>query len=285
MSQFSELVEWFSEPRQNQTDTRRWGVEIESPEVGRVAYMFEDEGWRTCVDESVTSPDCDCDCDSCEHRCDCDNCEIRNGYQEPDHCDHCRTNETASRVKYRQQFTDAERDALAELHRYNSEDMENGGHIHIEARDLTIQQVGLIMKGYLKIEGILGVQFTGREFCHYARDFSEWDETDRLGERYCAVNATNLVRWGRYSSRFTAWADDPDRPALNTNPKGAPSDTWKTTLEFRQFASTARAEIIEARASVCRALVDYFADGGAWYWLARCQTAKEVFELLEPRNH
>lgn len=285
MERFSDLIEWFSKPRHNDTDTRRWGVEIESPEVGRVAYMFEDEGWHIHRDESVTTPDCDCDCESCQHSCDCDRCDIRNGYDYPDHCDNCQSNETASPVKYRQQFTESERDALAELHRYNTEDMENGGHIHIEARDLTIQQVGLVMKGYLKLEAIFGNSLTGREFNHYARNFSEWDENDKLAERYCAVNATNLVRWNRYGGGFRTWADDPDRPAINQNPKGAPMDTWKTTLEFRQFASTARAEVIEARASMMRALVDYFAQGGAWYWLARCETKTQVLELLEPTNH
>ena len=271
-------------PNTLDTVTRRWGVEIESPQVA--VFETSGTGWELTRDESVDEPDCTCTCEECQHDCDCDQCNIRAGYEEPDHCGDCTANELVSPVMFEALFPDDVRRQLSHIQdsmeRYDRETW--GGHIHIEARDLTLQQVGLVQKAWLKIYRILGESFTGRDFGHYCRDFSEWCERDRFDERYTAVNVTNLVRYG--SGGFNVWAEDPDRREIeNMNPKGRPTDTYKTTIEFRQFASTADPQIIEYRASVCRALVDYFASGGAWYWFAKCQTAEELEELLQPQHH
>lgn len=269
---------------QTLTETRRWGVEIESPQVA--IFSTSCTGWELTRDESVDEPECVCECSDCAHDCDCDHCDITNGYRDPDHCGDCTANELVSPVMFTREFTESDREQLKTVHqRMERHDTETwGGHIHIEARDLNLFQVGMVQKAWLKVYQLLGEDFTGRDFGHYCRDFEEWGERDRLDERYCAVNVTNLVRYG--SGGFNVWADDPDRREIeNMNPKGAPTDTMKTTIEFRHFASTASPSKIEYRASVCRAIVDYFANGGAWYWVARCETAEQLLELLQPAQH
>jgi len=273
---------------QTLTETRRWGVEIESPQVA--SFETSCSGWRRpwnlTNDESVDEPECECECGDCLHECDCGFCDFTNGYGDLDHCGDCRANELVSPVMFTALFSDEER---RELHRIQEKierhDKETwGGHIHVEARDLNLFQVGMVQRAWLKCYQLLGESFTGRDYGNYCRDFEEWGDRDRLDERYCAVNVTNLVRYGM--GGFNVWADDPDRRELATlNPKGAPLDQCKTTIEFRQFAGTADPNLIEYRASWCRAIVDYFANGGAWYWIARCETAEQLGELLQPAQH
>ena len=284
MEKFVDLVERFESDTISPIEVRRWGVEIESPHVAKIGHNLD--SWDLHNDESVEDPDCECQCDECYHSCDCGNCQITNGWQEVDHCGDCMSNEASSPVLWHNRFDTETRETLAHIEVIVNQTMaENeGGHIHIEARDLNLSQIGQVQKGYLKLVDLLGWKFIGREFCHFAKNFSEWDESDRLSERYCAVNATNLVRYGSFG--FKTWADDPDRQELRSlNPKGEKTDYYKTTLEFRQFATTSDPELIEARASILRALVDYFANGGAWYWFAKCQTAEALFDLLQPQHH
>lgn len=287
MERFTDLVEWVSNPtnRNMTAETRRWGFEIETPDISRYYSALESEGFSVVTDASVDYTECSCTCDQCEHECDCPNCDIRNGYDSPDHCGDCQANEASSPVLYRRHLAEGARDALEALHDDNSADMENGGHIHVEARDLTIRQISTIQSLYLKLADLMPSAF-GRGFNHYAEDFEEWNQMDRLGERYCAVNATNLVRYSWNGNVPKVWADDADRRELRgMNAYGAPVDTFKTTLEFRQFASTANADIIEARAMLVRSLVDYVANGGAPYWVTRCTTSAELLQVLEPYNH
>lgn len=284
MRTFSDLVQWFSEPQDNTPEvTRRWGVEIETAYLTAYASELDELGWDLHQDESVDSPECECECSYCVHSCDCDRCDITNGYDSPGHCDECLSNEASSPVLFRQRFTLREREALKGIARRMRDEGEHGGHIHIEARDLTIAQVALVQKAYLKLAEIMPRAF-GRDYGHYCRDFSEWSQDDRLSVRYCAVNATNLIRYSGFG--WKVWADDADRRELRTlSAKGEPMDTYKTTLEFRQFDNQATPELIEARAALVRSLVDYIAEGGVWYWFARCTTESELMDLLRPEYH
>lgn len=284
MQRFTDLVSHFESTETEDIETRRWGVEIESPYISKIASELP--AWDTHRDESVDEPECECECEECLHSCDCPSCDITNGWGEVDHCGTCTSNEASSPVLYMNTLPQGDRETLHSIaDRVDNRGEDNeGGHIHIEARDLTLAQVALIQKAYLHLARIMGERFTGRDFCHYARDYRDYSEDDRLGERYCAVNATNLIRYSGYT--WKTWADDADRRELSTmNPKGAPSDTYKSTLEFRQFATTATPAIIEARASLLRALVDYFADGGAWYWFSKADTAEAMIDLLRPQFH
>jgi hypothetical protein len=276
------LREYFAQPREgSQPDTRRWGFEIETPEVGALAYALDDNGFRVYHDGSVTAPDCECECNSCAHSCNCEHCQI-NDYG-LDHCGECQANEAASPVNFKPS-PDHQREVLDQLHAYNTEDLENGGHIHIEGRDLTIRQMLQIGKYWGKVAQLLP-DLVGRDYCEdYAQDAREWPESERLGVRMVAVNFTNLVSWNSRGEQVNRYSAEEAR-SLNRNPKGAPTDTYKSTVEFRQFASTAHAPTIYARAAVCRALVDYFASGQPAYWIARATTAEELLEALQPESH
>lgn len=281
---FRDLVDYFTA-----TDThddaplvRRWGYEIETPEVGRFAYTLEDLHFTCTHDGSVMEPDCDCDCDSCSHDCNCDNCAINNGWNDPDHCDSCRTNEASSPVQFYAKAHPKVAEVLADLHEANTEDMENGGHIHIEGRDLSITQIETIIKLWERLVDTMP-EITGRhrnEYCERNSDYG--DTVERLCVKMRAVNASGLVRtdWGA-SNPFT-WTDQDKGliPQVQGRHEGR-----RTTLEFREFASTASYPVIHARASIVRALVDYVAQGHAPYWLLRCQTGAQWLEELKPEEH
>lgn len=266
---------------------RRWGVEIEHVNAGSMGAFGN---WSLTTDESVDTPDCQCECSDCYHSCDCPNCDMSNGYDYPEHCGDCQGNELVSPVLYSPRFTDYDRRQLAEINlgisEYDREDDALGGHIHIEGRDLSINQLMTVQKIWLMAVRHFGTELTGRDFGRYAKNYETWSETDRTAERYCAVNLTNLVRHDWSIRGATVWAEDASRQELrNLEAKGAPTDHYKSTIEFRQFGTTANPDELEMRASVCRAIVDYAKSNGAIYWLARCENAQEFMEVLQPQHH
>ena len=191
---------------------------------------------------------------------------------------------------YSPRFNDYDKRQLAEINlaisEYDREDDSLGGHIHIEGRDLTINQLMTVQKIWLMAVRHFGTELTGRDFGRFAKNYESWSDEDKTAERYCAVNLTNLVRHNWAGNTMRVWADDPDRQELrNLEAKGAPTDHYKSTIEFRQFGTTANPDELEMRASVCRAIVDYAKSNGAIYWLARCQSASEFIEVLQPQHH
>jgi hypothetical protein len=146
-----------------------------------------------------------------------------------------------------------------------------------------------VQKAYLKVYDILGERLTGRDFIRqFAEDYRDMNERERFSERMVAVNVTNVVRWLGWNDTPVTIGEHPDYAEFqDTNPKGpmARRDERKSTIEFRQFQSIADPDIIEARASVCRALVDYVASGSPLYWLLRCETKEQLFDLLQPELH
>lgn len=282
---YRELVEHFNTETQD-TDSplvRRWGFEIETPEVGQVGHILENAQFTLSCDGSVTESDCNCDCDQCVHDCNCDNCRIANGWDSPDHCGNCTTNEASSAVQMYGLPSQQMREALAELHDINTEDMENGGHIHVDARDLSIAQIEAVIKLWEKVTDTMP-RLAGRERNEYCERNSDYgDQHESLTAKMRAVNASALVQ-GAWTSKLTAWKDEPTRPALTPNIRG-PFDGYRTTLEFREFASTAKVGHIFARASIVRAIVDYVSEGHAPYWLLRCQDEAEILQELKPLEH
>lgn len=282
---YRELVSHFETATQDTESpmVRRWGFEIETPEVGQVGHILDDAQFSLTCDGSVTEGDCSCDCDECSHSCDCSNCRITNGWDSPDHCGNCTTNEASSAVQMYGAPSAKMRQALGELHGINSEDMENGGHIHVDARDLSVSQIEAVIKIWEKVTDTIP-RLAGRERNEYCERNSDYgDQHDRLTAKMRAVNASALVQ-GQWTNKLTAWKDEPTRPALGESVKG-PFDGYRTTLEFREFASTARAEIIFARASIVRAIVDYVSEGHAPYWILRSQSEEELIQELKPLEH
>lgn len=254
----------------NATAVRPYSVEIETPEIAQLASTLESAGITLDRDGSVTEPDCYCDCDECEHSCDCRNCDITNGYDSPNHCGDCVANECQVPKIITAKLPGRIREALEELHEINTEDLENGGHIHINAPDLTTAQANALQRVWTKVDELLRDELIHRAPFHYC-ELVERNQTEpNTTDRNLAVNLTN---WDNHRQRAEAMNADKF------------STTYKWTVEFRQFASTANPELIERRAQLCRALVDYIADNRPTYWLFRAQTAEELLSVLEVERH
>ncbi len=250
--------------------TRRYGYEIETPQVARYASDIADAGFEITVDGSVDTEGCDCGCSYCSHACDCPNCGFDSWDLE--HCGICEANEASSPVCYTPKPAIG-LGVLSDLHEINRQDMDNGGHIHIEARDLSAAQVAAVMKAWRKIYELLP-DLVGRDYNQWAGEMTE--DNQKWGEaKHIAVNA-RMISYYRESLATGSY---------NLSPYGQPTDSLRTTIEFRQFASTAHAPTIYARASVCRALVDYMAENRGLYYLLKVESASELLELLQPERH
>ena len=239
---------------------RRWSYEIEAVGLGGASYALQNLGFDTHNDPSITDADeCQCDCGDCQHSCDCDNCSITNGWDSEPHCSECSDTEAAP-SDYRPVKDTHDTDRLAEacqaLRRAGADiDDTCGGHVHVDAQDLSAQQVAKVMKLWRKVEEFFP-DLIGREANRYAEEITERDLEDITAEypsaeRYRAVNALNWIN-GRHSGR-------------------------KATIEFRQFAGTLDPQVIIARGYICRALVEYAKSDRPVYWLLASSATPERF--------
>ncbi len=267
---FAEFVENVAtrEPK----DCRRFGVEIETPHASKI----EADGFDKTHDPSVADSDCECDCDSCNHSCDCGNCSITNGYDDNEHCGDCTANELALLYSYgtRTDGQGAIERTCKELQEVDSDHTDHyrghpyGGHIHTEARDLTPRQVASVMRLYNKAEALYPAEFFGREtndYCSaigkYAMDMtSNGCEIDRMS----AINTQNYFAY-RYQLQ---------RGYINEQSK------FKSTLEFRQFASTNDWKMTLTRVAFCIALVEFAKNNSAIYWALRSTTWQEFAKVI-----
>jgi hypothetical protein len=247
---------------QDSTDCRRWSYEIEAVALGSAS--IGDLGFNTHQDSSVTDDGCECDCGDCAHSCDCDHCDITNGYNELDHCGDCGDTEAAPTDSSPVVTThDLGRldEAMKRLNRSSAYiDDTCGGHIHIDASDLSAQQVATTMKLWRKVEELLP-ELIGRSSNHFAESMTDWDMAAITGEhktaeRYKAVNALNWLNYteGGYNA--------------------------KPTLEFRQFAGSLDMGTLVARGYLCRALVEHAKSGKAIYWLMSATSGKALLREL-----
>lgn len=253
---------------------RRWGFEIESPIIGRVkgdSFFSSYEGLYFCSDGSLSGGDCDCECSDCYHSCDCDNCD-RSDYL--DHCGECGTNELSSSEPVTTPTLDRWADFLDKL-RDNWEPMENwgenwGGHIHVEARDLTKRQAANVVIVGERLFQIAPEWFSGGE-----DNYNEPLSRDR-------VEGFARDQFSGYNTNRAAWVSIHNLRASEPQPYrvGEPNDHAKTTIEFRAFRSTADRKLIEFRALVARAVVEYCRKGGQIYWLTSCQDFGKFLRVL-----
>lgn len=250
---------------------RRWSYEIEAVNLGNASDTLQNLGFDTHCDPSITSDSCECSCEACVHECDCSNCSIANGWDDPEHCGDCSDTEAApSDHKPVTTTHDAERlaPAIAALERAGSYvDDTCGGHIHIDASDLSARQVATVMRIWNKAQELLPT-VVGRTENHYAElstaeeieAVADSDNTERYyaPERYRAVNALNWFN-ARHSSR--------------ENPT-------KFTLEFRQFSGELDAPLIIARGFLCRAIVEHAKSNRANLWLLGATDAVQFLREL-----
>ena len=253
---------------------RRWGFEIESPIIGAVK---SDSDWRDydgldfCSDGSLSGGECECECSDCYHSCNCDNCE-RADYL--DHCGDCSTNEVCSARPVTTPTLDQWGRFLDKLARDWSP-VENwgenwGGHLHIEARDLTKRQAASVV-----IIGERMFQLAPDWFSGGRDDYNEPLDRERL-------SGFIQDKFSGYNTNRASWVSIHNLRASEPQPykAGDPYDHAKTTIEFRAFRSTADRKLIEFRALVARAIVEYCAKGGQPYWLTSCQDFGKFLRVL-----
>jgi hypothetical protein len=253
---------------------RRWGFEIESPIIGQVK---SDSDWRDyeglafCSDGSLSGSECECECSDCYHSCNCDNCE-RADYL--DHCGDCEQNELSCSDPMNTATLDRWSKFLDKLQRDWSP-VENwgenwGGHIHVEARDLTKRQSANVVIAGERLFQIAPDWFTG------GRD----DYNEPLDRRHVEGFARDEI--GGYNTNRASWISIHNLRASEPQPyqPGDRFDNTKSTIEFRAFRSTADRKLIEFRALVARALVEYCRKGGQIYWLTSAQDFGKFLKVL-----
>ena len=266
---------------------RRWGFEAEHPvieEAKNNSSYNTKRHFEFVNDPSVDSDqaDCECECRDCTfHECNCDNCEDYN--DDPDHCSDC---QTVNELSTSDPVLTAWNPELEEFLQ-NCQDIEDGkrelgsawgdptgqrwsGHIHIEARDLTRRQVLTALAVSDVVFRLAPEWLLGWEDTYNRTKVSDSQKAEfRAGKRFCmprdcAVSATNVQGLDLpqpYEVGDTMWG--------------------KTTLEFRLFRTTFDPELIQIRAGLARAIVNFAkANEFGLYWIAKCQTFEEVlFEL------
>lgn len=254
---------------------RRWGWEIESPQVGETRAEFgwrELEGLEFCSDSSLSGSECECDCSECTyHECNCSECNSYN--DDPDHCASCSTNEVCSSQPMQTATLGRWSEFLSRLSG-NWQPMEDyredwGGHLHIEGRDLEKRQATNLIVIGVKMFELAPDWFTGGE-----------DGYNRQPDRQELDNWVKGDRAGSYTNRG-AWISVYNLPAKpEPYQVGDPYDHRKTTVEFRRFRSTPDRELIEFRRLVCQKLVDYVQKNKSIYWATRSQTFDEILNTL-----
>ncbi len=276
-----------------ETLVRRWGFEAEHPLVEQVrnaSSYGEKCKFEFVHDPSVDAENdgCECDCRDCTyHECNCDYCDSYN--DDPDHCGDCQAvNELCTSepvpTAWNPEFEPLlrrgvrfEQDYFENGHRWGDPTGERwGGHIHIEARDLTRRQIltalavsDIVFR--LAPEWVIG-----------------WEDTynqNKITEKAKADFLSGVGRWGMprdvaVSATNVAGVDLPQ-------PYEFGDTSWgKTTLEFRLFRTTFDPELIQIRGALARAIVNYAKRNEfGLYWVARCKTFEQVLEELGFGHH
>jgi hypothetical protein len=156
---------------------RTWGWEVEAPNPGDPTVPA---GVDAGSDGSVVSyeadpdySDCECGCRDCNyHECNCEDCENYN--DDPDHCgDYDCASSTEVSVEYRTTggIPRAQHPGLKKLLNQISDTEKNetaGTHIHVYARDLSAEQIGVVLGGYAITQRIWDV-LSGRDVNSDAR--------------------------------------------------------------------------------------------------------------------
>lgn len=246
---------------------RRWSFEIEAVSLGGAVEELECLGMNTHYDTSVSfDGDCVCSCGTCDHSCDCDNCSISQGYDEQC-CGNCSHTE-ASPSDY-QRITSSTWNGKIEEACNAIESVGGyinttcGGHVHVNADDITIRGAVNVMRLWLKVVELMP-EFIGRGFHEdYARRITpdiimEVSENHRRAERMSAINITNVS---------------------NTLEGYAHRDS-KQTVEFRQFAGTLDPRQIIARGYLCRAIYELANGNSAIYWALNATTPAQLLREL-----
>lgn len=258
-----------------ETPVRRWGFEIESPQVGETqvtSHYEETQGLEFCSDPSLSGGECECDCSDCTyHECNCSECNSYN--DDPDHCGSCSTNEVCCARPMETAKLDRWQLFLSRLAR-KWQPMEHygenwGGHLHIEGRDLDKRQaVNLVAIGVRMFE-LAPEWFTGGE-----DGYNERPDRD-------ALHNWQRSEWSGRNTNRASWISIHNLPARPEPYQiGDEYDYRKTTIEFRAFRSTPDKELIEFRRLVCQKLIEYVQKNTSTYWATSAKTFDQLLNEL-----
>lgn len=269
---------------------RRWGFEAESPVI-EIAKM--EATWSAaCHFEFVTDPSvptigngCECDCRDCTyHSCNCDNCDEYN--EDPDHCEDCNDVNELCTAEPILTAWDANLEPMLELCQEANDDAREwaqlgegknwGGHLHIEARDLSRRQSLNAVTIANHLFSLAPQWITGWPDNYNTGELSDKDRTAWLTRRWGAMNRSLPV-----TAHNLAGLSDPQDYARGDAPDGR-----KTTIEFRLFRTSFDSDLIRIRGAIARAIVDYAkANEFGLYWVTRCKTFEEVLAELDFGRH
>lgn len=267
---------------------RRWGFEAEHPAIQYAldSSMYrEQRPFEFVNDGSVETidRDCECYCRECSfHECNCENCEDYN--DDPSHCgsESCEAKNELSTANPILTYWDSEMDAFLDYctqaeaeHGYNPRGENWGGHVHVEARDLSRRALmtALTIANHVFAsapEWLIGWQdnYNTATISDLAKREFQSGKRNSI-DRALPVTAYNL-----------AWTEQRDY-AIGDLPDGR-----KTTIEFRLFRTTFDPELIKARGAIARAIVSYAKRNelGA-YWVTRLTDFEAMLEELEVGHH
>jgi hypothetical protein len=247
---------------------RHWSYEAEHIAIARTRqrsgqasarpFQFVLDG-SVSVDYDV----CECACSSCTyHSCNCDNCDDYN--DDPEHCSDsdCTANEICPREPLSTYWNDTHspflNDLADEAERFSYEDFGRlGGHVHVEARDLTRRQAVNAVVIAEHLFEIAPEWFTGEPDTYNNKNnrktLEGWVQGTEHPRRDAFVSLNNL-----------SWRNEPEGYEVG--------DTWdnrKTTIEFRRFRTTFSPMLLAVRGAVARAVVAYAKTNPSIYWVTR----------------
>lgn len=249
---------------QSEKVVRRWSFEIEANRLGACFYELQELGFDTKNDGSVNYTWDGCDCDTCQHSCDCEHCEYSNGWDtEP--CEDSQATEASPNRLNKITTADWEgkiRKACQILERSCADvDESTGGHIHIDAGEMTNRQLANVMRVWDKIQDTFP-ELVGRTYSE-AEGYADRIESDHISE------AENGRAYNRPSVNITN--------AINHRT----ATHYKNTIEFRQFSGTLDAEMIMARGLLCRRLVEHAEANLPLYYILNATSPDQILRELK----
>ena len=284
---------------------RYWGTEIEHPRAGQfLTKLIDNTVFETKTDPTVKDADNwgdnKCECRECAHDCGCNQCQAnRSQCRASGHNEvalmPCLIAKPRGFVEYVECLTESPTDyedyfchnCECECDDGWCENCESGDdvgeseqnwgfHTHIDARDLTLRQVGSVVRLGTYAMKQFPNAFGADEDTYNSH--ATGDEIQRIGEgefrQRPSVNASGILN---YLARY--------QEADREDPKGRPTTSLKATVEFRSFRSTDHGILHLSRVATARAIVDYIAEGKPVFWLLRERDLEKFLTELEIWKH
>ena len=249
----------------NAKETRRWSFEIEANYLGSSYNELSRLGvYDFKSDTSVNYRWDGCECETCVHDCNCSDCSRSNGWDDSDPCEESGSTEIAP-SKYSQVKT-ADFDGIivktCQILNDDGASVDNstGGHLHIDAREMTAIQVSNVMKVWDNIQTHLP-EVVGRSYREaegFADQVTDYDLLAIKNNEQTSRGAVNPNNWLNHK--------------MNT--------AYKNTIEFRQFSGTLDPQLIMIRGLLCRKLIEYCERQNSIYWLLTANSPEVILREL-----